>query len=112
MPKLTKDHNFVKIMKPENLKIKKCPSSDHRKTFCITSSQSNHEPGKSCGGQSLNQHGQQLQQKRSNQNSKTTYTSAYHRKQVYKISDESDESCKRNCGDKISELQSVCQHGR
>ena len=35
-------------------------------------------------------------------NSKTTCTSSYHRKKVYKISSESDERCRRSCRDKIS----------
>ena len=35
-------------------------------------------------------------------NSKTTCTSSYHRKKVYKISSESDERYRRICGDKIS----------
>ena len=32
--KLTKGHNFVKIMTTQNLKLH-APPSDHRKTFCI-----------------------------------------------------------------------------
>ena len=40
--KLSKGHNFVKIMTTQNLKLH-VPSSDHSKTFCIISSQSNHE---------------------------------------------------------------------
>ena len=36
------------------------------------------------------------------QNSKTTCTSSYHRKKVNKISNESDERCRRSCGEKIS----------
>ena len=32
--KLTKGHNFVKIMTTQNLKLH-APSSDHGKTFCI-----------------------------------------------------------------------------
>ena len=39
--------------------------------------------------------------KKSNQNSKTTCTSSYHRKKVYKISSESVEKCRRTCRDKI-----------
>ena len=39
--------------------------------------------------------------KYSNQNSKTTCTSSYHRKKVYIISNESNERCRRSCGDKI-----------
>ena len=38
---LTKGQNFVKIMTTQNLKLH-APSSDHSKTFCIISSQSNH----------------------------------------------------------------------
>ena len=41
---LTKGHNFVKIMTTHNLKLHG-PSSDHSKTFCIISCQSNHESG-------------------------------------------------------------------
>ena len=48
----------------------------------------------------------------SNQNAKTTCTSLYHRKEVYKISSESDERCRKSCGDEISDLQSICQHGQ
>ena len=40
--KLTKGHNFVNIMTTQNLKLH-APSSDRSKTFCIISSQSNHE---------------------------------------------------------------------
>ena len=36
--------------------------------------------------------------------SKTTCTSSYHRKKVYKISSESDERCRRSCREKISQM--------
>ena len=35
------------------------------------------------------------------ENSKTICTSSYHRKKVYKVSNESNERCRRSCGDKI-----------
>ena len=40
--KLRKGHNFVKIMTTENHKLHES-SSDQSKTFCIISSQTNHE---------------------------------------------------------------------
>ena len=40
----------------------------------------------------------------SNKNSKTTCTSSYHKKKSY-ISSESDERCRRGCGDKISRTE-------
>ena len=40
--KLTKGHNFVKIMTTQNLELH-ATSSDHSKTFCIISMKSNHE---------------------------------------------------------------------
>ena len=39
--------------------------------------------------------------KKFNQKSYTTCTSLYHRKEVYIISNVSDERCRRSCGDKI-----------
>ena len=40
-----------------------------------------------------------LCQKWSNKNSKTKCTFSYHRKKVYKVSNESDERCKMSCGE-------------
>ena len=48
-----------------------------------------------------------------NQKSKTTCTSSYHKKTIYKLSNESDERCRRSCGDKISDGRKAGRtHGR
>ena len=90
--KLTKGHNFVKIMTPENLKL-----HAHLQTMPKHSASYQVSP-------IMNIEGMVGTEPKSawavtpteivKKNSKATCTSSYHRKEVYKISNESDERCR------------------